>query len=328
MVRPPMPDKQTATHATRASADLGDMIRRGRTPPSRVGLNPAVTKAAVDLQNLTAASLDATVAAALESLREVSGCDSICIAQLGEDGVTIEKISHATSMLAGCGPEGLVGQSLDGLPWIRRRLKHMRLLEITDTGNPGARGVAEGELFRGFGIGAALIEGISADDVPLGFLAVFSASPVDSWNVEFYLLMKLIGSSLASGLGRLRTQAVLHEIREREELYTAAANDGIWDFDVDNNTLTFSPRWKEMMGYGPDELNDRSVDWHHMVHPDDMVRVQGRIREHLEGRTPIFESVHRMRHKCGDWRWVMSRAKARIDEGRAQAAAPGGAGDR
>ena len=132
-----MPDKPSATNTTRASADLGDMVRRGRTPPSRIGLNPAVTKAAVDLQSLTAENLDESVTAALESLREVTGCDSICIAQLGEDGVTIEKISHATSMLAGCGPEGLVEQSLDGLPWIRRRLKHMRLLEITDTSNPG-----------------------------------------------------------------------------------------------------------------------------------------------------------------------------------------------
>jgi diguanylate cyclase (GGDEF)-like protein/PAS domain S-box-containing protein len=28
----------------------------------------------------------------------------------------------------------------------------------------------------------------------------------------------------------------------------------------------------------------------------------------------LFESVHRMRHKSGDWRWVMSRAKAMVDD--------------
>jgi PAS domain S-box-containing protein len=36
------------------------------------------------------------------------------------------------------------------------------------------------------------------------------------------------------------------------------------------------------------------------------------IREHIAG-SPMFESVHRMRHCNGEWRWVVSRAKARAD---------------
>jgi PAS domain S-box-containing protein len=41
-----------------------------------------------------------------------------------------------------------------------------------------------------------------------------------------------------------------------------------------------------------------------------MARVQARMREHLEGKTPFFESVHRMKHQSGDWRWMQSRAKS------------------
>ena len=37
------------------------------------------------------------------------------------------------------------------------------------------------------------------------------------------------------------------------------------------------------------------------------------IRDHIAGKTPMFESVHRMRHVKGDWRWVVSRAQARVD---------------
>jgi diguanylate cyclase (GGDEF)-like protein/PAS domain S-box-containing protein len=69
-----------------------------------------------------------------------------------------------------------------------------------------------------------------------------------------------------------------------------------------------------MMGYDEEELDDDMPDWRQLVHPDDMVRVQGKIRDHLEGKTEIFESVHRMRHKSGDWRWVISRAKAQVDD--------------
>jgi diguanylate cyclase (GGDEF)-like protein/PAS domain S-box-containing protein len=35
----------------------------------------------------------------------------------------------------------------------------------------------------------------------------------------------------------------------------------------------------------------------------------------VAGKTPIFESIHRMRHRSGEWRWVVSRAKARVDAG-------------
>jgi len=309
-----MTDKLPSTDSASASSDLGDLVHRGRTPPSRIGLNPAVTKIAVDLLNLDEDSVDEVVAPALESLREVALCDSICIAQISDDGACIDKISHSTNLLSGCSPQGLVGLSMEEFPWLAPKLQHMRLIEIPDTRRPGEQAVAEGGLLSDLGVGAALIEGFIIEGRLAGFLCIFSAAPVDAWGVDLYLLLKLIGSSLASSLSRLRSERTVADVREKDALYADVANDGIWDFDVETNTLTFSNRWKEMMGYGIDELNDAGLDWHHLVHPDDMVRVQGGIREHLEGKTPLFESVHRMRHKGGDWRWVVSRAKAKIDE--------------
>jgi PAS domain S-box-containing protein len=67
-----------------------------------------------------------------------------------------------------------------------------------------------------------------------------------------------------------------------------------------------------MLGF--DEHDPKiSPDWRRLVHPDDMGRVQTMIREHIAGKSPMFESVHRMRHCNGEWRWVVSRAKARAD---------------
>jgi PAS domain S-box-containing protein len=67
-----------------------------------------------------------------------------------------------------------------------------------------------------------------------------------------------------------------------------------------------------MLGY--DEHDPHvSPDWRRLVHRDDMARVQALIRDHIAGKTPMFESVHRMRHTNGEWRWVVSRAKARVD---------------
>src|SRR5258708_9583366 len=57
-----------------------------------------------------------------------------------------------------------------------------------------------------------------------------------------------------------------------------------------------------------------SPDWRSLVHPDDLSRVQAAIRDHVAGKIPIFESTHRMRHRNGEWRWVVSRATARVDK--------------
>jgi len=137
---------------------------------------------------------------------------------------------------------------------------------------------------------------------------------VEKWHVEVYLLLKLVGASLSASLSRMKIENELGDIHEREELVRYASNDGVWDFDVESNVIRFSHRWKAMMGYDEEELDDDMPDWRQLVHPDDMVRVQGKIRDHLEGKTEIFESVHRMRHKSGDWRWVISRAKAQVDD--------------
>ncbi len=102
-------------------------------------------------------------------------------------------------------------------------------------------------------------------------------------------------------------------MEERNELAIHSANDGLWDFDTLNNRVYLSPRWKAMLGYDESDVG-QAPDWRTLVHSDDMSRVQAAIRDHVAGKTPIFESLHRMRHATGEWRWVISRAKAKVDD--------------
>jgi diguanylate cyclase (GGDEF)-like protein/PAS domain S-box-containing protein len=143
-------------------------------------------------------------------------------------------------------------------------------------------------------------------------MALCSAQPRDGWDANLHLLLKLVGASFATGLERLRVARHVARLEERYSLSLPSANDGLWDFDVENNSVYFSPRWRKMLGFDEHDPNV-SPDWRRLVHPDEMARVQMMIRDHIAGKTPIFESVHRMRHCNGDWRWVISRAKARTD---------------
>lgn len=309
-----MSEEPSPEAVSRISADLGTALRRSRAAPSRVGLNPAITKVAVDLLNLDPETAEKTLSESLEVIREAIGADSVCFALLTDDLAAFDRVSHASTMLAGCRPERLAGTRLADVDWLNTKLGHMRLVEILDASRLSPALLGESRLLHDMGAGAALFAGLDINGRLGGVLGVLSTRPVESWHVDVYLLLKLIGASLSAALTRLKLGRELGDIHERDELTRYASNDGIWDFDVETNAIRFSPRWKIMMGYGEEEPDEDMPDWRQLVHPDDMVRVQGKIRDHLEGKSELFESVHRMRHRSGDWRWVMSRAKAMVDE--------------
>ena len=309
---PPVPPTEPSTDAPELDL-LATQRVFGSANRGSVGLDVLLTKVSVDFQNLPRDNTDACVVRNLEALREAAGLDAMFIALYDRDRRVIESVSGATSLYTAFNPEVLRGDPLESLPYLRDRLGHMRIVEIRNTTEPRRELAAEAARFAELKVGSVLMIGFSMQDRVSGFMALGSLRPRDTWDVSLHLMLKLIGTSYATGLDRIRFQDQVTTLQERTDLSLESANDGLWDFDVETNTVYFSPRWKAMLGFSPDDL-DVTPDWRQLVHPDDMARTQTLLREHLAGKSPLFESVHRMRHRSGEWRWVVSRAKARVDE--------------
>jgi diguanylate cyclase (GGDEF)-like protein/PAS domain S-box-containing protein len=118
-------------------------------------------------------------------------------------------------------------------------------------------------------------------------------------------------------LARIRTQEALKNaedaLRVSEERYALAAqgaNDGLWDWNLVDNAIYFSPRWKIMLGYQESEVGNRPEEWLDRVHIADRERVKDEITAHQRGLTPHFESENRVQHKDGSFRWMLSRGLA------------------
>jgi diguanylate cyclase (GGDEF)-like protein/PAS domain S-box-containing protein len=109
---------------------------------------------------------------------------------------------------------------------------------------------------------------------------------------------------------RVRTEAALRESEARYALAARGANDGLWDWDMERGTVYFSPRWKEILGYGPAEIGNMPEEWTRRMHPEDAPRVQADLQEHLRSPSPHFENEHRVLHKDGTYRWVLARGVA------------------
>ncbi len=280
---------------------------------TRGAVDALQTKIAVGVQNLDPTIYLDQLQANIDELPEATGADSAFIALISDDGAKVDAVMVSCDGFAQCRPGVLMGENLDDWPWLRQRLGHLRVVEVADTlGGPGAA-KAELERLNELHIGAALIIGFSVHGELAGFLGIVNERPVAGWDANLHLLMKLFGSSLAVGLERVSDKAILDEFHERNSLVAMTANDGIWDFDGESKHIRLSRRWKTMLGYDADD-EDVKLDWYHLVHPDDIARVQMQMREHLEGKTPLFESMHRMKHQNGEWRWMKSRAKCVLDK--------------
>jgi len=302
------------THPSDTTTSTGIQHRRPRAGErTRGAIDALQTKIAVSLQNLDAYKHLEQLQSIIDELPEATGADSAFVALISENGNRIEAVLSSCNGFAQCSPGVLKGEDLEDWPWLCKRLGHLRVIEVADTvGGPKS---ANSELSRlnEIHIGATLIIGFSVHGEIAGFLGLANERAVESWDADLHLLIKLFGSSLAIGLERVRDRELLDELQERNTLVAMTANDGIWDFDGDTKRISLSRRWKTMLGYDADD-EDVTLDWYHLVHPDDIARVQTLMREHLEGNTPFFESVHRMKHQNGEWRWMKSRAKALLDD--------------
>lgn len=87
------------------------------------------------------------------------------------------------------------------------------------------------------------------------------------------------------------------------------ANQGVWDWDVENNTVFYSNTWKKLLGYEPHEISDSLEEWAIRVHPEDLPLAQKKIEKHINEETSHYYIEFRMRHKSGHYVWIISHGK-------------------
>ena len=116
---------------------------------------------------------------------------------------------------------------------------------------------------------------------------------------------------------RKQAEERLRQSRQRLELALRGAALGLWDWNIQTGEVVSNDRCAEMLGYLPDEIAPHISSWERLVHPDDMPRVEEVLNAHLEGRTPFYETEHRLRVKTGGWKWVLDRGQVveRDDDG-------------
>ena len=85
--------------------------------------------------------------------------------------------------------------------------------------------------------------------------------------------------------------------------------DGLWEWNLKEDQIYFSPRWRALLGYGDHSQTGHPDTWFNLIHPYDLHELMNRVSSHLDGKTSYFECEHRIRQADGTYRWVLSHGR-------------------
>ena len=99
-----------------------------------------------------------------------------------------------------------------------------------------------------------------------------------------------------------RLKRSLRESEERYALVSEAVAEGIYDWNIELNSLFVSPRLMEIFGFEGAGLT--SKDWYERVHLEDKESYRTALRECFKQRLLKLECEYRIRAANGTYRWV------------------------
>lgn len=123
-------------------------------------------------------------------------------------------------------------------------------------------------------------------------------------------IQNTLASQIAVAIENARQYELANRFQQQYALVLESSNDGVWDWDIANNSILYSARWKAALGYEEHELNRGFVEWEERIHPEDHDQAVKALEDYLERRAPEYDVRIRLRHKDGNWRWVRDRGKA------------------
>ena len=89
-----------------------------------------------------------------------------------------------------------------------------------------------------------------------------------------------------------------------------ASSDGLWEWDVQDDTAFLSPNYKLQLGYEDHELPNSPETWHRLMYEEDLDLMNKEFDKHVESRGEYpFRIVTRYQHKDGHEVKVLCRGK-------------------
>lgn len=112
----------------------------------------------------------------------------------------------------------------------------------------------------------------------------------------------------------IQANEIIQKQCSQYELALTGSNEGLWDWDYLTQTVFYSDRWKEMLGYPRVTPFDTINEWINRIHPDYKDQVQMELNMHLLKLTERFECEYKIKRQDGHYQWMLAQGRASWDK--------------
>jgi len=106
--------------------------------------------------------------------------------------------------------------------------------------------------------------------------------------------------------------AISRDTALKEELFSFALDatgDGVWDWDLEKDAITCSPRCLEMLGLPAKTPAASRTQMSQVIHPDDRDHILRLLNDYCEGKRSSYEAEIRVKGEGNTWRWVCHKGR-------------------
>lgn len=100
---------------------------------------------------------------------------------------------------------------------------------------------------------------------------------------------------------------------ERYKLVLWGSNDGIWDLDIQKNTIYWNGRFFKMLGFSETNISPSNEALFERIHPEDKQRLK-EVIDHSLTKHQHFEEVFRIKYLDENYLYCLVRGKTLLDE--------------
>ncbi|HLP98805.1 MAG TPA: CHASE domain-containing protein [Sideroxyarcus sp.] len=159
---------------------------------------------------------------------------------------------------------------------------------------------------------AGIYSRVSSDRATLIALAGGAISILLGWLTWLLVTARERAISAAKKMNHdlIEAEVAVRKQEQRLSEIIWGTNIGTWEWNVQTGEAVFNERWAEIVGYTLDDLAPCSIEtWIRLVHPEDGKRSGELLERCFRREAATYECEARMRHKNGEWVWVLDRGK-------------------
>jgi len=135
------------------------------------------------------------------------------------------------------------------------------------------------------------------------FISEILSQNIDIYGVPYFFV------TIQDISERIATEQALIKTKKRNDILGQIANEGVWDWHLDTNTLELDERLYAMFGYKNKEFPSTVEEWQKRIHKNDLENITHCYQAYLNGKSKVYDGEYRFLCKDNRYRWVRARGK-------------------